>query len=32
MRVLTLVDEYTRECLAIIVRRNLPAEAALAVL
>lgn len=32
LRVLTLVDEYTRECLALEVRRNLPAETALAVL
>ena len=32
LRVLTLIDEYARECLAIEMRRNLQAEAALAVL
>ena len=32
LRVLTLIDEYTRECLAICVGRRLPAEAALEVL
>lgn len=31
LRMLTLIDEYTRECLAIDVRRNLPAEAVLEV-